>query len=49
MIYKMSKKSHLLSAELMFIYMEASKDRHNRFFWEKFMWESLFAWAGWKE
>jgi len=45
----MIEKDYLLSAELMFKFMEASKDRHIKFFWERHMWECLFAWAGWEE
>ena len=48
----MRKSDHLKVAEFCFRYMEVAKtDKSygNVKFWESRMYESLFAWAGWKE
>ena len=48
----MLKKDHLKVAQMCFNYMEKAKVKHgigNVAFWETYMYESLFAWAGWKE
>ena len=49
MIPKMTKADHLIVAKRCFDLMQGSEYKRNRQFWEKWMYESLFAWAGWKE
>ena len=45
----MKKQDHLKVAELCFDFFERSTNKKNRRFWEIAMYESLLAWAGWKE
>lgn len=52
MISKMTKADHLKVAEVCFRFMEMARAKMmygNETFWETRMYESLFAWAGWKE
>jgi hypothetical protein len=43
----MSKQDHLRVAEICFGLI--SKAESNKEFWEAYMYQALFAWAGWKE
>jgi hypothetical protein len=43
----MTKENHLKVAQVCFGLI--SKAESNKEFWETYMYESLFRWAGWKE
>jgi hypothetical protein len=45
----MTQADHLIVAQIWFNNMQASKYKRNKDLWEKLMYESLFAWAGWEE